>query len=134
MVTEEQSERMSLRLDLLDRQIVDTDRTPIGRVDDLELEPSGPGGRPQVATLLCGQVFLGDRLGGRLGSVLSRTARRLSDPGSGRPAGFRAGPAEVEEWGSLIKLRARLEELPRAAALEHWLSDNVVRRLPGSGR
>jgi len=46
------SEHVSLRLALLDKQIVDRERLPIGRVDDLELVLSGSGEAPQTEAIL----------------------------------------------------------------------------------
>src|SRR5215212_11430319 len=68
---------MLIGLDLLDRQILDCDGQPVGKVDDVELDVDADG-TPYVAALLVGQQALGDRIGGRLGRWIAGTARRLS--------------------------------------------------------
>lgn len=120
---------VSLRIEILDQQVVDKDGLPFGRVDDLELDVSlAPEMEPRVTRLLCNQEVLGERLGGLSGALLVRTARRLR--GHGRN-GFGFRPVDVEDWQPVVKLRSRLADLD-AAPLEKWLSDRVVRHLPGA--
>lgn len=117
----------SLRIDILDHQVVDTEDLPFGRVDDVELDLAGAPGKPsRVTRMLCGQEPLGERLGGLTGGLLVRVARRLR--GSD---GFWFTPDDVEEWEPAVKLRSRFAELD-AAPLEKWLSDRVIARLPGA--
>jgi hypothetical protein len=59
--------------DLLDRQIVDRDGVPVGKVDDVEFSDDGRS----VTALLTGQRALGARFGGRLGRWITDTATRL---------------------------------------------------------
>ena len=61
-----------LRVDfhLLDRQIVDIDGEPVGKVDDVELTLDPATGRLRVTALLSGQQVLGERIGGRVGGSL----------------------------------------------------------------
>ena len=126
------SDELSLRLDLLDRQIVDADELPIGRVGDLRLQQGAAGRAPRIAALLTGSEALGDRIGGFLGRVISGVSRRL------RPSDDESDPttiplelvAEVEDQ---IDLRVRLEDLPYVAPLERWLAEHVIGPLPGSG-
>jgi hypothetical protein len=51
--------QISARIALLDKQLVDSDRLPIGRVDDLELSLPAGGGPPEVEALLTGAEALG---------------------------------------------------------------------------
>src|SRR4051812_25520404 len=67
---------MLLALELLDRQILDRDGAPVGKVDDLELTVDDDGA-PYVSALLVGQQVLGRRIGGWLGRLIENTARRL---------------------------------------------------------
>lgn len=119
---------ISLRLDVLDLELVDAEGVPVGRVDDVELVVSG--GPPRVASLLSGQAVLGRRLADLVGDTLTRIARRFSDQPDG--PGLRVEVDDVQRWGAFLELRARLEDLPRAAPLERWLSLHVVRRIPGA--
>lgn len=48
------TDHLSARLTLLDAQIIDCDRLPIGRVDDLELRFPTDGDPPEVARVLWG--------------------------------------------------------------------------------
>lgn len=122
----------SLRNEILDQQVVDRDGLPFGRIDDIEVDLEGDAGSagPELTRLLCSQEALGERLGGIVGGLLARTARRLRRASS--PAGgffFEAG--DVDRWEPVVRLHARFRDLD-AAPLETWLSDQVVNRLPGA--
>ncbi|WP_435769505.1 hypothetical protein [Nocardioides sp. SYSU DS0651] len=118
---------VSLRLDLLDKQVVDAEDEPVGRIDDLELAPGDGGAGLAVAALLVGQSHLGARMGGVSGRLLTALTQRLThDSDAGR-----LGVAEVRTWTEMPRLRRKLDELP-AAGLETWMRANVVRRLPGA--
>ncbi|MDQ4054344.1 MAG: hypothetical protein M3237_16795 [Actinomycetota bacterium] len=119
---------MSLRIAILDQQVVDSDNLPFARVDDLELDVTTPS--PRAIALRCSQEALGTRLGGLVGELLGRTARRLRAAES--PAGgFVVAPPEVEQWEPVLRVRSKLADLD-AAPLEKWLSTRLVRRLPGA--
>ncbi|HEY0644072.1 MAG TPA: hypothetical protein VGD39_11675 [Nocardioides sp.] len=121
-------EEVSLRLVILDAQVVDADDLPVGRVDDLDLDVSTvAGGGPRVAALLVGQRHLAPRIGGVTGILLGGLAHHLAhDTGGGR-----IDAARVGRWTNMPKLLDRLDETP-AAGLEKWLSHHVVRHLPGA--
>ncbi|MFI7585466.1 hypothetical protein ACIB24_00150 [Spongisporangium articulatum] len=117
---------MSLRLDILDQQVVDAEERPIGRVDDVELAEDGAPRALQV-----GLSALAPRLGGALGRLSAATAVRLA-PGTQPPA----PPLPitlVESWNPLIRLERPLHLLPGVAPLERWLGVHLVSRLPGGG-
>jgi sporulation protein YlmC with PRC-barrel domain len=119
---------MLIGLDLLDRQILDRDGQPVGKVDDVELDID-PDGTPYVAALLVGQQALGDRIGGRLGRWIAGTARRLSpDPDRGP---IRIPYDMVAELTSAVNLSVRRELLPDPP-LETWLRDHLIGRIPGA--
>jgi hypothetical protein len=121
----QQSREISLRLSLLDAQVVDVDDLPVGRVDDLELESTDHG--VHVTALLIGQRYVGSRIGGITGGFLTRLAHRLSDDDEDG----RIGADLVQSWSGMCKLRRPLADLP-AAGLERWLSSRVVRHIPGA--
>jgi hypothetical protein len=106
-------------------QVVDVDRLPVGRVDDLEIVSEE--GAPRVTALLIGQRHLGPRLGGITGGVMARSAQRLAAD----PAAARVDVTEVASWSDLVALRRRLVDLP-IAGLEKWLAGRVVTHLPGA--
>lgn len=123
------SEELSARIALLDMQIVDCERLPIGRVDDLELERPGHGSKPRVVAVLTGSEALGDRIGGITGRWMGAVSRRLRDA----PGPTRIDPALIAEVAPLVRLRVAFHDLPDVAALERWLSRHVIEKLPGSG-
>jgi sporulation protein YlmC with PRC-barrel domain len=119
---------MLIGFDLLDRQILDSTGEPVGKVDDVELD-RGADGTLYVAALLVGQKALGVRIGGRLGRWIAGAARRLSYD-------YDQGPIRipfdlVAEVGSAITLSVRRELLPDPA-LEAWLGDHLIDRIPGA--
>jgi sporulation protein YlmC with PRC-barrel domain len=119
---------MLIGFDLLDRQILDRDGEPVGKVDDVELDVDADG-TPYVAALLVGQHALGQRIGGRLGSWIAGTARRLSPD-------YHRGPIRipydlVSELNSAVNLSVHRELLPDPA-LESWLRDHLIGRIPGA--
>ncbi|MDP9401642.1 MAG: hypothetical protein M3P39_12020 [Actinomycetota bacterium] len=123
---------VSLRIALLDNQIVDADRLPVGRVDDIEISVPARGERPELAALLTGAQALGERLGGGFGGALAATAARLRRPDlGGEPA--RIEVRHIAELTPLIELAVSLRDLPHVATLERWLADHVIGPLPGTG-
>lgn len=123
---------LSLRFDLLDDQLVDAERRPIGRVDDLELRLPPDGGAPEVEAVLTGAEALGQRLGGVVGTWMAALSARL------RPCCAPAGPARVDaalvaEVQPLVQLSVPLRDLPHVAGLERWLAHQVVEPMPGAG-
>lgn len=111
-------------LELLDRQVVDADDRPVGKVDDVELEPDERDGL-FVTALLVGPQALGPRVGGHLGSWMSGVARWLS----GRDGPLRIPINEVADIDVIVKLSMSMQPMP----LEAWLRSNFVGRIPGAG-
>jgi hypothetical protein len=122
---------LSVRLDLLDAQIVDSERRLVGKVDDLELDLDR-GGAPRIAALLTGLEALGERLGGPLGHAAAATASRLR-PRDDPDGPTRIDAALVRRIDTFVELRVALADLPHVAALERWLARNLVARIPGAG-
>jgi hypothetical protein len=110
------------QLNLLDRQVLDDDDTPITVVDDLELSdlpgandciPRGTSA-PHLTALLSGAV-LGTRIFG------------------GRPPASRLHriPWEtVKDVGTVLRLRIKGEDLD-VTWVERWLRDHIIARIPG---
>ncbi|UQU67809.1 hypothetical protein COUCH_16695 [Couchioplanes caeruleus] len=120
---------MLIGFDLLDRQIVDRDGQPVGKVDDVELSHDADGVL-RISALLTGERALGRRIGGRLGRWIASPARRLA--GSRDDGPLRIGIAQVGAIGSAIDLTVSRDELPEPA-LETWLRDHLIGRIPGAG-
>src|SRR6476660_3620407 len=101
---------------LLDRQIVDRDGTPVGKVDDVELGRTDDG-RVRVVALITGQQALGRRLGGPLGRWVTATARQLDRDRRGpRRIPYRL----VSRVDSAVHLSVRRDLLPEEP-MERWL-------------
>jgi hypothetical protein len=118
--------RYDAALHLLDRQLVDPDGRPVGKVDDLELTEGD--GALVVTAVLVGPGALGPRLGGRLGSWTLRGWQRWHGDVGAQPTRIRA--SDVVEIGSAVRLGRRGLG---PDGLEAWLAEHLVGRLPGSG-
>jgi sporulation protein YlmC with PRC-barrel domain len=119
---------MLLGLHLLDRQILDRDGEPVGKVDDIELGLDEDG-VPYVAALLVGQQALGRRIEGRLGRWITTSAQRLS--GTPQPSPIRIPYDLVANVGSAVDLSVR-RELLLDPPLERWLGEHLIDHIPGA--
>jgi len=108
-------------LHLLDRQIVDRDGKPVGKVDDVELT-CDPDGGLRVTALLTGSRALGERVGGVLGRWMA---------GALAPASRRIDMDLVAEVAGAVTLSVKRELLPDPP-VESWLCDHLIARIPGS--
>jgi sporulation protein YlmC with PRC-barrel domain len=117
-----------IAFDLLDRQIVDRDNEPVGKVDDVELGVAEDG-TLHVTALLVGQRALGRRIGGRLGRWIETSARRLSPRYDDPP--MRIPYDLVAAVNSAVNLSVR-RELLADPPLESWLRDHLIGRIPGA--
>ncbi len=111
---------------LLDRQVVDRDGQLVGKVDDVELSDEDP---PRVVALLLGPRALGERMGGWLGRLIAGVATRLHSANG--PYRARIPYEHVAGVDTVVQLRTRRELLPEPA-LEEWLSEHVIGRIPGA--
>ena len=119
---------MLLALHLLDRQILDRDGEPVGKVDDIELAVDEDG-VAYVAALLVGQQALGRRIEGRLGRWITTSAQRLA--GTAEPSPLRIPYHLVANVGSAVDLSVR-RELLLDPPLERWLGEHLIDRIPGA--
>jgi len=122
-----------LGFDLLDRQIVDFSGALIGKVDDIELTVDDQG-VPHVTALLVGPQALGRRMGGALGRWISSVAGRLHP--SKNPDPLRIGwdlVANNPRVDCVVRLSVR-RELLTEPALEEWLREHIIDRIPGGDR
>ena len=115
---------IDIGLDLLDRQLLDRDERPAGKVDDVELT-FDEDGVPVLTAILSGPGALAPRLG-RLADLVASWRLRLEG---------RAEPGRVP-FGSVTRVRpdVRLaitrEELDSMVS-ERWAT-RIVRRIPGA--
>ncbi len=114
---------MLIGFDLLDRQIVDVDGEPVGKVDDVEIIDG------TAAALLSGQQVLGERIGGALGRWMAAAARRMSEPPARPP--IRIPMDLIARVTSAVELKVR-RELLIEPPLESWLREHLIGRIPGA--
>jgi sporulation protein YlmC with PRC-barrel domain len=118
---------MDLVRDVLDKQLVDREGTPLGRVDGLVLELRGDE-PPRVDAFELGAVVLARRLHPRLESWVQRIRARLSVRKTAR---YRIPWEKVQEIHlKHIQVDVRAIDTP-AFDWERWLRRKVVRHLPG---
>ncbi|HLZ37974.1 MAG TPA: hypothetical protein VKP64_09505 [Mycobacteriales bacterium] len=122
-------ERLDVLLELLDRQLADTEGRLAGKVDDLELTVPDDGGPPVVTAILSGPQALGPRIGGRLGQWMVAVARRLHPDADAQPA--RIDFAQLARIGPRVLLTAPADTPNQR--LETWVRTHLVGRIPGAG-
>lgn len=111
--------------DLLDAQLVDQDERRMGKVDGVVLVVRA-GAPPRVSALETGLVALAGRFRPRWRERVARWRRRL-----GLTEGpVRIGMEKVERFGLDVKVAIDARRTS-AFALERWLRDHVVARIPG---
>jgi sporulation protein YlmC with PRC-barrel domain len=112
----------------LDREVIDSDGIPIGKVDDLEFD-MGRDGDPTLVAILCGPTAFGPRLGGRLGTWWLAIARRLRPRDD--PAAVQIPMADVER---VTRETVQLSVSGANAGtwrLRRWADHKIIRRIPG---
>ncbi len=122
------SRTRSLRLDLLDQQVLDSTGRPIGRVDEVEMDVADDGSLG-VLGFRVGGAALGHRLDGAVGRAMIGTCRQVAD----HEASPELRIGELSEWSPRLTLTRALAELPGVAGLERWLGVRLVSRVPGGG-
>ena len=116
---------LEIGLELLDRQLVDSEGEPCGKVDDVELDYDG-GGRPRVTAILTNPGALAPRLG-RVGKVMLAVWRRLHPDRD--PAPIRLDWSVVARIDFAVHLTVQREEAGLTRS-EDWAYEHVVSRIP----
>ena len=115
-------------LQLLDRQIIDSDGRMAGKVDDLALEFSDePDAPPNVVAIMLGPGALAPRIGGRLGASIAAALGRLADEPHPNEISF----GVVKRIDNHVELTLPREELG-IMDLEDWVWTKVISRIPGA--
>lgn len=115
--------------DVLDRQLVDRNLERIGKVDGLVLEVR-PGEPPRVVYLEVGTSTLARRINRRLGAWVAARLRKRSR--HGREA-TRVAWSLVRGIDTEVHVDVSASESP-TFAVERWLGEHIVRRIPGAQR
>ena len=113
--------------DLLDKQLVDRDGEPLGRVDGIVMAYSADE-PPRITQFELGAQTLARRLPRPFQGILARLGRRLSPRGS---SPYRIEVSRIIQLGRTIKIDI---DGSRSAArdTERWVRDHIVSRIPGS--
>lgn len=118
---------MDLVKTCLDKQLVDRNGRPMGRVDGIVLDIT-EGRRPQVAFIEVGAVTRWRRVHSGLGRLASAIARRVKvvqkDP-------YRIPWSKVVTTGTEVVANVKAEETP-ALSWELWLRKKIVMKIPGA--
>jgi hypothetical protein len=131
--------RLYAGLHLLDRQLLDRDAGPAGKVDDVELTRDETRNQLVVTALYSGSGALWRRLGATrlgawragVGTARSR-GRSADDPGDRDLDAGRIPVDRVVEIGPAIRLAVDADGLATYAG-ERWVRRHVVAHIPGSG-
>jgi sporulation protein YlmC with PRC-barrel domain len=129
-VSESTGRVIDVGLEVLDRQIVDSDGRLAGKVDDLELAfPEHGTGPPYVVSIISGPGALAHRLGGRLGAWIEAAHGRLHDERPPRPA--RVPFSVVKAIGNHVEVSVGRDTL-ESDRVERWARDHVIGKIPGA--
>jgi hypothetical protein len=113
--------------DLLDKQLVDRDGEPFGRVDGIVMTYSADA-PPRITHLELGAQTLARRLPRPFRPALAWLARRLTPRGD---TPVRIEASRILQLGRKIKIDI---DGTRSAAreTERWIRDHIIARIPGS--
>ena len=119
--------RFDLARDILDKQIVDQDKTKMGRVDGVILELRGDG-PPRVDSIEMGFVVLARRVHPRVERWVEALRRRFSVRKTAR---YRIPWLKVKDvTPHHLQIEVKALETP-AFDWERWLRNHVVAKVPG---
>ncbi|HEY0378055.1 MAG TPA: hypothetical protein VGC87_14150 [Pyrinomonadaceae bacterium] len=114
--------------DVLDNQLMDREKCPMGKVDGIVLVLR-KGKPPRLAYIEVGTSTLAHRLSTRLGKLAERVGRRWGVRG-GEP--FRIPWTKVRDVGIDVEVDLDASETP-VLDWEKWLNERVVGHIPGGG-
>jgi sporulation protein YlmC with PRC-barrel domain len=112
--------------DLADLAILDRDKRPVGRVDDLDFDDANP---PVMRAMLSGAPALSRRIGGRLGAWMRGIYGRLHDDKDPEP--LRITFEQVAHINSRVDLSVTRDDLG-IGKLDRWLVDVIIGKIPGA--
>lgn len=121
-------DKVHLIRDVLDNQLKDREKCPMGKVDGIILVLR-KGKPPRLAYIEVGTSTLAHRLSTRLGKFAERVGRKWGVRG-GEP--YRIPWAKVGHVGIDVEVDLDANETP-VMKWEKWLKEHVVSRIPGGG-
>lgn len=118
---------MHIVRDLLDKQLIDVNWQPMGRVDGLAMEVR-PGEQPRITTVCVGGTVLTKRLPGFVGRWSTALVRRY---------GIRHGVPVLIPWPRVMRVdtvvRADVDAGESGAmASSRWVRDHIIDHIPGA--
>jgi hypothetical protein len=122
-------EKLHLIRDVLDKQLVDSETVPLGRVDGIVLLVASDRTQPRVIQIESGVATLLRRLSTRWARWVQWLGRQL---GVRWRAPVRIGWAKIDTIGREVMLKTRADNSPLLAR-ERWLRDHLIRHIPGNG-
>ena len=120
------ADEMHLVRDLLDKQLVDRDGRRMGKVDGVVIHPRR-GKAPRVTAIETGAAVLGARIHPGLGRRVERLLAGLT-PRAREPV--RVPLEKILQRGLEIHVDVDARRTS-ALAVERWLAEKVVGRIPG---
>ena len=118
---------MDVIRDVLDKQLVDLDSTPLGMVDGIVMDWDA-GERPRLAYIEVGGGAAARRLGRRIGRWVSWLERRW---GARRGQPVRIAWSELRHFGVDVRADVRADDAP-TLDWERWVREHIIARIPGS--
>lgn len=118
---------MNIIRDVLDNQLVDSKGYRMGRVDGIIMELRD-GEPPQLTYIEVGMPTLAQRLHPRLASWVAAIQSKW---GAKRIHSIRIPFSKVREIGIEVEIDVEAEATP-VLAYEHWVRENIIKRIPGS--
>ncbi|HEX2144761.1 MAG TPA: hypothetical protein VHG10_09655 [Glycomyces sp.] len=120
-------ESVDLLTDLIDRELVDPDGLPVGRVDDIELRRR-PDGLWEPVAFLTGTAALERRLPRWGRKLINRSAKLTGGPDDTRRIPFEA----VTDVNTSVSITRQAAEAAASPA-EERIKRKVIGRIPGAG-
>lgn len=121
-------DKVHLIRDVLDNQLVDRDKRPLGKADGVVIVLR-KGKPPRLAYIEVGMSTVAHRLSTRLGRFAERLGRKWGVR-HGKP--YRLPWAKVRDVGIDVDVDVVADETP-LMDWEKWLNKHLVGRIPGSG-
>lgn len=119
---------MNIIRDILDNQLVDSKGANMGRVDGIVME-LGDREPPRLTYIEVGMPTLAQRIHPKLASWVVAIQSKW---GAKHTQSFRIPFSQVRNIGIDVEIDVEAEATP-VLAYEHWVRENIIKRIPGAG-